>query len=167
MKEEYRDLQKKKWQEAAHKLAENENLQSFFKEILYNFAHRYMANDTSPGPQLSEPEQSTVRITSIEKDMKSALKTNSQKARDGVIELIQKVGLKNSPAVMYSIDLKSNMTSQGQIEVWVECAINWDFPNFSFDAKKIDLNKTQKKYSDFIELRNDLARVLESTCEIF
>jgi hypothetical protein len=108
-----------------------------------------------------------MRVTAIEKDMKSALKTNSQKARDGVIELIQKVGLKNSPAVMYSIDLKSKISNNHQIEVWVECAINWNFPDFSFDAKKIDLNKTQKKYNDFIELRNDLARVLETTCEIF
>lgn len=167
MKEEYRDLQKKKWQEAAHQLAEHENLQIFFKEILQNFAHRYLANETTPAPDLFDIDQHLMRVTAIEKDMKSALKTNSQKARDGVIELIQKVGLKNSPAVMYSIDLKSKISNNHQIEVWVECAINWNFPDFSFDAKKIDLNKTQKKYNDFIELRNDLARVLETTCEIF
>jgi hypothetical protein len=167
MKEEYLDLQKKKWQEAAQQLAGQDNLQQFFKEILTNFAHRYLANDTTQEPSLTQTAANTFRLSSIDKDMKSALKTSSAKARDGIIELIQKIGLKNSPAVLYSIELKANIVNQQHIEVEIECSINWNFPDFTKDISKLDRKIMQKKYNDFVEMRNDLARVLDTACEIF
>jgi hypothetical protein len=167
MKEEYRDLQKKKWQEAAHQLAGQENLQLFFKEIMNNFAHRYLANDATPSPTLIMPDAQTFRVSSIDMDMKSVLKTTSNKAREGIIELIKIIGLKNSPAVQYTIDLKTNIQPKRPLEIHIECGINWDFPSFPDTSSKSDKRIIQKKYSDFIELRNDLARVLDTACEIF
>jgi hypothetical protein len=167
MKEEYKDLQQKKWSEAATLLANHDELSHFLAELIGNFSYRYLENETTPSPIIENNAPLSFIVHSLEADMKVALKTTSSVARDGIVDLIKKVGLKNNPKVQYTLALSAQVSGQNKIEIKITTAINWNYPNFEIIKNSIHQKSITKNYSDFIEMRNELARLIEDSCDIF
>lgn len=146
------------------KVKESFELAPFFHHNLNNFAYRYF---DLPSPS-EELEGNLFMVSGIETKLKNALKTEDSEIKAGVTELAKSVPFKDGPAVQYSLSIKvEDFDASRGGNVRVSSQVNWNFPSFETEKGKLKTKTENFKFEDILILRNKLAKILESACELF
>ena len=160
--QDFEKLQQEMNQKALDELNTGDGLQNLFVFTLNNFAYRYLLDDQTQEPKALPINAKHFQVRAKSSDMKSALKTETAQIRDGIVRMIQDVGMKDAKI---ETALGIQLISNNQIEIYA--SVNWDCPNFNNDENKFFLKKEIFEFEDFLELRNNLANKVEAVAEIF
>lgn len=162
MKDEYLKLQSEMNQKAVDNLQTADGMHNFLEHTLNNFAYRYMLDDKNAEPKSALVAENTFMVQTTSSNMKEALKNENQFIRDGIVKMIQELGMKEAK-IQSSLSIK--VISDKQVEL--ASSLNWNAPSFQFNESKIMLKTLTYQFEDVLELRNNLALKCEEVCEIF
>ena len=148
-------------------LSSTDSLLEYGAMILNNFAYRFMQTTLDPEAQASIVSPQRVEVRSREDELMEALKCTHPEVKKGVMEMAKREKKKKGPTVEYVMGLEfHNITPQGGGECLVETSVNWDTPSHKDPSLQVE-RKKKLKFSEPIELRNNLARYIEESCDVF
>lgn len=161
-------LEKEMREKALNALQDQDEVVRLISFNLKNFSYRYLESETTgEGMPLLQGENQ-VLIELKEPKLSQALKTQNAETRKGLIELAKSFSKKDQPEVCFRLGVEmENTNSQGGGDYMAFAEVNWDFPIFNGDTSKKNRKTFKRRYEDGLELRNDLAKILEEVCDIF
>jgi hypothetical protein len=153
------------------KLAEvviNFNNQDYFLEYILktldSFSYRYFEN-----PLKAEiVSDKIIRVISIEKGIKEAIKIKNPVLRAGISELVKKFSREQVPTILRELRVnlvEKNNNHQGTCHITAR--ISFGHPLHEFISGTYVEELSVLKFEDEIHFRNALAKNLEEVCEIF
>ena len=168
MKEDKEQLQAELKDKIDKKFSKKDSIDKMLQSVLENFAYRYIATEDSGQVKAVKSGDHTFFVEAFEKNMKQALRCSHKGIYQGIVELLQRVPLKQKPAVKYRIFVQliqkaTEKEGRAKVSAWV----NWDYPNFSESSKQTLEKQDEFSFDDFMELRNSYPLALEKVCEIF
>jgi hypothetical protein len=107
-------------------------------------------------------------VEGFDSKLKDYLKSNNEKIKAGSLNLAKTIPYKDGPQLKLSLNIKVVQFEPGRggvVEVFSR--VNWGFPEFADDKLLFEEKKVSLIFEDIIILRNKLAKILETACELF
>lgn len=159
---------KKEWERKMHEaFGASSDLAAYISFTLENFAHRYLANDTTPAPRVEAFGRSGQRVCVKEANMGQAFKTQNPKAREGIKDLAKRVPRTEHPAVLSGLFVEIHDLSPERGHLSITARIDWDFPKLDgSSANKVE-KRQDFKWSELQQFRKGFPLALEEVCDLF
>lgn len=153
----------KKLETVKEQLSNKDFLSHYILETLNNFAFRYFDN-----PEVATLVTSNdLRVVSLEKGIKEAIKIKNPELRAGIGELVKRVSREQGPTILSELRVcleKGKGTSGNCI---ASARISFGHPHHAFNQGEYIEKISKFEYRDDIQLRNILAKHLETVSELF
>lgn len=160
MEQDFEELKTK----MEEKVKESFELAAFFHHNLNNFAHRYFEEPS----ESKEASDRAYRVHGFDTKLKNYLKSDCEKIKVGSLNLAKTIPYKDGPKLKLSLMIKVvefDPSRGGLVKVFSR--VHWGFPLFEETSSEYFEKTVDLKFEDIIILRNNLAKALESACEIF
>lgn len=156
-------IQQKMLQVEAH-LSQADYFDRYILETLNSFAYRYFEE-----PLAAEiVSANLLRVSSLEKGIKEAIKNKNPLLRAGITELVKRVSKAEGPTILR--ELRVHLIERDQAkggQCLVSSRISFGHPDHDFQKGTFVEKESRFNFEDDLHLRNTLARHLEEVCELF
>lgn len=134
-------------------------LDELVRFTLDNFAYRYLESKNSKDLKSKAIESHKWRVEGFESELIEALKAQNEETKKLLIEKAKLHAKKDGAAVYPWLEISVN----DQVAI-CSAGVDWES-----DGHRQNLVKSQErlKFEDALELRNRLAKVLETACGVF
>ncbi|MDO9183255.1 MAG: hypothetical protein Q7U04_12655 [Bacteriovorax sp.] len=138
-------------------------LSNYILETLGSFAFRYLDEPFT----FESVSKDVLRVLTVEKGIKEAIKIKNSELRNGISELVKRVSKEQGPTILREIKIITDRSSRALGKCEVFARISFGHPEHDFATGTFIEKMESFNFDDEIHFRNILAKHLEVVCELF